>query len=251
MKFTKMQFIYVMIIVLVIALGIGLQQTVIFLIENSKLQSKIARLDHLLIKERKIFKDAVDYEQKRKELESIALWFHNQLPSKLEPEKFRSHLTDLSKESGIKIHDLSVRTKNFDFYAQAEFSMTLKGDKNQVRNFIYKFSQDSRLITLKEFTTDMDKYSIQLKIYSFVSDNLKQSKQNREKKNHELCASPKSNIWLWPYKKRIRQTFSEMKILCDERQRYSDTVSKVNILHHDLKILSSKGKIIEAIMQKQ
>jgi Tfp pilus assembly protein PilO len=101
-----------------------------------------------------------------------------------------------------------------------EITLVVVGELERVKDFVLRTGKLSRLLTWQRITVRARRATARVSSYS--------APERETAPPRDVCAHPRSKVWLWPYTAKVRVARAEVDSLCAERERHAETRAQVD-----------------------
>lgn len=218
----------------------ALQYTV-YLREREKLTMAIRQVRHELSRIQALQRQSDRLMDAVKGVEQRLSELRLQVPATLDIEGFLDHLSALASRFKVKVQESHAETSSHDFYDEAKLSLTLVGDDRAVRALLEELGEGARLTRYEVLDYADNEYDVNLWIFCVL-----QPEEEPVQLHMQTCAESNSQVWLWPFERRIREMSQELKGLCEVLQGERESIQPTMELIKKLRLV----RFMEAVVSR-
>ena len=236
-------------IVVILLIGIYIQQYLMYIREYNKLENSITRVQIDLARARigeanpdKFSSEIAWAEKQFSELDLM-------LPSSLGVDGFKNQFSSLAKSLDVDVSFKGAKIQRLDFHNEAKLSMKLSGNRKAVIFLIHKQYDEPRLTAVERlFREAENRFHLDLTIYSFNTSKEK-DKHKEISIESKLCPEFKSQVWLWPFEMKIIAIQNKYKTLCGEVLEHTETLCSIYKLEDRIRYVKAGLEVLKELMK--
>jgi Tfp pilus assembly protein PilO len=136
-------------------------------------------------------------------------------------------VADLVSRLEARAHEYEVQVVEWSSAAgesgqvlrEHQVTLVLGGNLERLKDLVARTQKMSRLLTWRRITIRAGQATALLSSYS--------APEREPARPRDVCAHPRSKVWLWPYTEKTRVARVEVDALCAERERHAATRAQV------------------------